>query len=244
MKTLGLLGGMTYHSTALYYTHINQHVNANQQRRGKPASSSAPLLLHSFDHAEVSTLFAAGEWAAVADRFVAAARHMMVRDPEGVTGAQGLAIACNLGHKAADEVAARCCGGPEMPLLHIADFAAAAVRRAGLARVGLLGTRAAMEDDFIRGRLEPLVEVLIPEEEDRAVVDHVIFSELGGGVVTEATRALVTNIIRKLVDRGAQGVVLACTDLLFVVRQEDVSVPIFETMELHAKGLADWITEE
>lgn len=242
MKTLGLLGGMTYHSTALYYTHINQHVNANQRRRhgSAAASSSAPLLLHSFDHAEISALFAAGDWPAVADRFAAAARHLMVRE-DGMVGAQGLAIACNLGHKVADEVAARCGG---VPVLHIADFAAAAVRAAGLARVGLLGTRAAMEDDFIRGRLEPLVEVLVPNEEDRAVVDHVIFAELGGGVVTEATRALVTNIIRKLVDRGGQGVVLACTDLLFVVRQEDVSVPIFETMELHAKGLADWITEE
>lgn len=229
MKTLGFLGGMTYHSSTLYYSQINKHVN---QRLG--GSSSAPLIMHSLDHGEVSVLFNSGQWAAVADKFAAAASHM--RDG----GAQALAIGCNIGHKVAEEVQAR----SGLELLHIADFAAAAVREGGLAKVALLATRAAMEDDFIKGRLGVAAEVMIPDEEDRVAINNAIFTELGRGIFTEDTRALMAGIVRKLADKGAQGVVLACTELLFVVKQEDVSVPIFETMELHSKGLADWILAE
>lgn len=231
MKTLGMFGGMTYHSTALYYTQINGHVN-----RALGGSASAQLILHSLNHAEMGALFGSGQWGAVADKLVAAAHNMK----DG--GAQALAIGCNIAHKVADEVGARA----GLPLLHIADFAATAVKEKGLARVALLATRTAMEDDFIKGRLveKAGVEVLIPEEEDRIAINNVVFTELSAGIFSTETRAMMAGIVGKLVEKGAQGVVLACTELLFVVKAEDLSVPVFETMELHSKGLADWMLAE
>lgn len=237
MKTIGFLGGMTYHSTAIYYSLINGHV---QRKLG--GSASASLLMHSFNHAETAALFAGGRWDAVADKFVAAAEHLKA------AGAHGLAIGCNAGHKVAEEVERR----SGLPLLHIADVTAAGIRARdgdgdGLTRIALLGTRAAMEDDFIRGRLGrgAGVEVLIPEEEaDRAAIDAAVFQELGAGIVSESTRSLMRAVVDKLVRRGAQAVVLACTDLQFVLKQEDVAVPLLDTMELHAKGIADWALGE
>lgn len=230
MKTLGFLGGMTYHSSTLYYSQINGHV---QKRLG--GASSAQLIMHSLNHAEMSALFASGQWNVVADKFVAAARNMQAG------GAQALAFGCNIAHKVAEEVEAR----SELRLLHIADFAAAAIRERGLSKVALLATRTAMEDDFIRGRLvdKAGVEVLTPDEEDRIAINEAVFTELSAGIFTQERRAMMAGVVNKLVEKGAQGVVLACTELLFVVKQEDVSVPIFETMELHAKGLADWMLE-
>lgn len=231
MKTLGFLGGMSYHSTALYYAQINKLVN---QRLG--GAASATLILYSFNHAEVGALFGSNQWDAVADKLTAAAQHMK----DG--GAQGLAIGCNIAHKVAEEVEARA----GLPLLHIADFAAAAVKERGLAKVALLATQRAMEDDFIKGRLvsKAGVEVLIPEEEDKIAVNAAIFKELAAGIFTEETRAMMAGVVKRLAERGAQGVVLACTELLFVVKQEDVPIPIFETMDLHSKGLADWMLAE
>lgn len=232
MKTIGFLGGMTYHSTAIYYTLINGHI---QRKLG--GSASASLVMHSFNHAETAALFASGRWDAVANKFVAAAEHIKA------AGAHGLAIGCNAGHKVAEEVERR----SGLPVLHIADFAAADIRaRGGLSRVALLGTRTAMEDDFIRARLSAGagVEVLIPEEEDRAAIDRAVFEELGAGIVSEGTRSMMSAVVGKLVQQGAQAVVLACTDLQFVLKQEDVSVPLLDTMEVHAKGLADWSLED
>lgn len=232
MKTLGFLGGMTYHSTALYYSQINKHIND-----ALGGSSSALLILHSLNHAEIGAHFARGEWNLVADRFTVAANNMKAG------GAQAMAIGCNIGHKVAEEVEAR----SGLQLLHIADFAAAEIKKRGLSKVALLATGTAMEDDFIKGRLvnKAGVEVVIPEEEDRAAVNTAIFTELSAGIFSAETRAKFAGIVRKLVEeKGAQGVVLACTELLFVVKQEDVSVPIFETMELHARGLADWMLSE
>ncbi|KAF3764292.1 aspartate racemase [Cryphonectria parasitica EP155] len=227
MKTLGFLGGMTYHSTALYYTLINSHI-----QRTLGGSASASMIMHSVNHAETAALFTAGRWDAVAERFITAAKHMRA------AGAQGVAIGCNIGHKVAAEVET----GSGLPVLHIADFTAEAVRRRGLDKIALLATRAAMEGDFIRGRLG--VEVLVPGEEDRAAIDRAVFEELGAGIVTGETRAMMVRVVEGLVAQGVQAVVLACTDLQFVLKQEDVSVPLMDTMELHAKGLADWALDD
>jgi aspartate racemase len=231
MKTIGLLGGMTYRSTLLYYSQINAHI---QGARGSPHAAS--IVLHSFDFGEISAFIKSGDWDAVAARFGSAAQHMKA------AGAHGVAIGCNVGHRVAGEVEA----SSGLPVLHIAEFAARAVRERGLRRVALLGTREAIEGDFIRGPLSERadVEVLVPGSADTDTIDGLIFGELGGGVVTEATRVLMARVVHELVQRGAEGVVLACTDLQFVIKPESVSVPIFDTLELHAKGLADWALED
>lgn len=228
MKTIGFLGGMTYHSTALYYTLINKHIH---QALG--GSASASLIMHSFNHAETAALFSANSWDAVADKFTTASRHLRA------AGADGIAIGCNIGHKVAEQVEQ----GSGLPVLHIADFAAEDVRRRGLGRVALLATRTAMEDGFIKERLmekAPGVEVMVPDEGERIGINDAVFKELCAGIVTDKTKALMAGVVARLVGQGAEGVVLACTDLQFVLKQEDVGIPLLDTMELHAKGLSDW----
>lgn len=231
MKTIGFLGGMTYHSTTLYYSLINGHI-----QRTLGGSASASLIMHSFNHAETAALFSVNNWGAVADKFIDATKHLKA------AGAQGVAIGCNIGHKVAEQVEA----GAGLPVLHIADFAAKAVKERGLKKVALLATRTAMEDDFIKGRLSEKagVEVLIPGQEERIAINKAVFDELGAGIVTQETKTLMAGVVERLVQQGAEGVVLACTDLQFVLKQEDVAVPVLDTMEIHAKGLADWSLAE
>ncbi|ROW04749.1 hypothetical protein VMCG_04839 [Cytospora schulzeri] len=227
MKTIGFLGGMTYHSTALYYTLINGHIH-----RALGGSSSASIIMHSYNHADTAALFSAGRWDAVADKFITTAKHLKT------AGAEGIAIGCNIGHKVAEQVEEEA----GLPVLHIADFTAKEVKQRGLGKIALLATRTAMEDGFIKDRLREKagVEVLIPNEEERLAIDRAVFEELGAGIATEKTKTLMAGVVQRLVEQGAQGVVLACTDIQFVLKQEDVSVPLLDTMELHAKGLADW----
>ena len=227
MRTLGLLGGMTYHSTILYYSQINAHI---QRVRG--GTHAANLILHSFNFAEISALFAAGHWDTVSRKFIDAAGHMKA------AGATGIVIGCNIGHKVAPEVE----NGVGLPVLHIADFTAQAVKEKGLRKVALLATRTAMEAGFIKDRLAEVagVEILVPEKKDRDAMDEAIFKELGAGVVTEDTKVMMSRVVDELVQKGAEGVILACTDLQFVLKPEHISVPVFDTLELHTRGIAEW----
>ncbi|KAH8886985.1 aspartate racemase [Thozetella sp. PMI_491] len=231
MKTIGFLGGMSYFSTGLYYAQINARVQAV---RG--GANAASLIMHSFNHAEMSRLFTQGRWDAVASKFIDAGRNMKAG------GAQGLAIGCNIGHKVAQEVEAQV----GLPLLHIADFTAREVKARRLKRIALLATRAAMEEDFLRTPLSQGagVEVLVPGREARQAIDNAVFQELAMGEAREETSRQIRKIVRDLVDQGADGVVLACTDLQFVVRPDEMTVPVLDTLELHAKGLADWSLDE
>lgn len=230
MKTIGFFGGMTYHATALYYTSIN-----GQVQRELGGAASAPMIMHSFNHAETSALFAAGRWDAAADKFIAAAKNLKS------AGAQGLAMGCNIGHKVADRVEAE--GG--LPLLHIADAAADEIKKRGLSKIGLLATKTVMEDDFLKGRLSEKagVEVLIPEQEERLALDKAIFEELSAGNFRDETKARTAAVVDGLIKNGAQVVLLACTELQFIVKAEDVSVPLLDTMELHAKAIAEWVLD-
>jgi aspartate racemase len=227
MRTIGILGGMTYHSTILYYSQINAHV-----QRTKGGVNAASLILHSFNFANISALFAGNQWDAVASNFIDTAKHMKA------AGAGAIAIGCNIGHKVAEKVE----DGVGLPVLHIAEFTAQSVREKNLKKVGLLATKAAMDGDFISGPLSERagVEVLVPAVEDRASIDAAIFQELALGSVSAETKSLMERVVHELVDQGAEGVVLACTDLQFVLKPENVSVPLFDTLELHAKGLAEW----
>ncbi|MFD8786785.1 aspartate/glutamate racemase family protein [Kitasatospora sp. NPDC059599] len=222
MKTLGLIGGMSWESTAEYYRLINE---LTRDRLG--GLHSARLVLHSVDFAEIEQLQAAGRWEEAGQVLAGAARSLEA------AGADLLLICTNTMHKVADQVEA----AVSVPLLHLADATADAVRAAGLRRVGLLGTAFTMEQDFYRGRLASGgLDVLVPDAGARAMVHRVIYEELCVGVVREESRAAYREVIGDLVAAGAQGIVLGCTEIELLVRQADSPVPVFPTARLHAQA--------
>jgi len=227
MKTLGLIGGMTWHSTVDYYKLINQGV---QERLG--GSHSAEILMLSLDFAPVEDLQSRGEWEALGQLMAGAARTL----ERG--GAEAIVICANTMHQLAGDVTAAI----KVPLIHIADAVAAAVKARGLKTVGLLGTRYTMEMDFYRGRLEAPhgLGVLVPEEPGRTIVHDVIYRELGRGLVRDESRRRYVEIIEALVRRGAQGVILGCTEIPMLIRPEDSPVPIFDTTAIHAAAAVDF----
>ncbi|MDH1053899.1 aspartate/glutamate racemase family protein [Aquipseudomonas alcaligenes] len=225
MKTIGLLGGMSWESTLPYYRHINEAV---RERLG--GLHSARLVLYSLDFHEIEALQRQGDWAAAGTLLADAARRLES------AGADFLLLCTNTMHKVADAIEA----ASALPLLHIADPTAAAIQAAGLQRVGLLGTRFTMEQPFYRQRLEDRhgIQVLVPDEPDRAEVHRVIYEELCRGVVSEASRQAYRQVITRLVARGAQAVILGCTEIGLLVRADDAEVPLFDTCVLHAQAAA------
>ena len=226
MKTIGLLGGMSWESTLPYYRHINE---AARERLG--GLHSARLVLYSLDFHEIEALQRQGDWAAAGTLLADAARRLES------AGADFLLLCTNTMHKVADAIEA----ASALPLLHIADPTAAAIQAAGLQRVGLLGTRFTMEQPFYRQRLEDRygIQVLVPDEPDRAEVHRVIYEELCRGVVSEASRQAYRQVISSLVARGAQAVILGCTEIGLLVRADDAEVPLFDTCVLHAQAAAE-----
>ncbi|MBU8977133.1 aspartate/glutamate racemase family protein [Lysobacter sp. MMG2] len=225
MKTLGLIGGMSWESTVPYYRLINQTV---KERLG--GLHSARLLLYSVDFAQIEKLQHAGDWDAAGAVLADAARSLKAG------GAQLLVICTNTMHKVADAVEA----ASGLPLLHIADATGEEIRRAGLQRIGLLGTRFTMEQDFYRKRLIERhgLDVLVPEADEREIVHRVIYDELCQGAIREESRAQYRRIMAALVERGAQGIILGCTEIGLLVGQGDASVPLFDTTALHARHAA------
>ena len=227
MKTLGLIGGTTWHSTVDYYRLINQGV---QERLG--GHSSAAMVMVSVDFAPVEDLQEKGDWSRLGRLMVRAARTL-----EGA-GAEAIVICANTMHQLAPAISA----AVRLPLLHIADAAAAAVRGEGMKTVGLLGTRYTMEMDFYRARLEKEhgLKVLVPDAPERAVVHDVIYDELGRGLVREESRRAYVKIIEGLARRGAQGVILGCTEIPLLIKEKDSPVPVFDTTALHAAAAVDF----
>ncbi|RDZ26609.1 aspartate/glutamate racemase family protein [Lysobacter silvisoli] len=225
MKTLGLLGGMSWESTVPYYRLINQTV---KERLG--GLHSARLLLYSVDFAEIERLQHAGDWEQAGRVLGEAARGLRAG------GAELLVICTNTMHKVADTVQAL----SGLPLLHIADPTGEAILAAGLQRVALLGTRFTMEQDFYRQRLQERhgLEVLVPDADGRERVHRVIYDELCLGTVREESRREYQRIIAGLVARGAQGVILGCTEIGLLIGPQDVEVPAFDTTALHARAAA------
>ena len=224
MKTIGLIGGMSWESTVTYYRIINEVV---RERLG--GLHSARCLLYSVDFHEVEACQRSGDWDA-AGRMLADVAARLERG-----GADCVVICTNTMHKVADAV----CAGTRLPLLHIADLTAEELRAAGVSAVGLLGTRYTMEEPFYRSRLEDAgFDVLVPDEADRVLVNDVIFKELCLGVVSDASRRALVEIIEKLSARGAGGVILGCTEWGLLVRPEDTSVRLFDTTEIHARRAA------
>lgn len=225
MKTLGLIGGMSWESTVPYYRLINQTVK--EQLGGL---HSARLLLYSVDFAQIEKLQHAGDWDAAGAVLADAARALKAG------GAQLLVICTNTMHKVADAVEA----ASGLPLLHIADPTGEEIRRHGLQRVGLLGTRFTMEQDFYRQRLTDRhgLEVLVPDADDRETVHRVIYEELCLGTIREQSRQQYRDVIARLVGRGAQAVILGCTEIGLLVGDGDAEVPLFDTTALHARHAA------
>ena len=227
MRTLGLIGGTTWHSTVDYYRLINQGV---QERLG--GHSSAAMVMVSVDFAPVQALQDRGDWTELGRLMVRAARTL-----EGA-GAEAIVICANTMHQLAPDIEA----AVKLPILHIADAAAAAVKAKGLASVGLLGTRFTMEMDFYRARLEKAhgLKVLVPDAPEREIVHAVIYDELGRGIVREESRLAYVKIIEGLVRRGAQGVILGCTEIPLLIKDQDSPVPVFDTTALHAAAAVDF----
>lgn len=225
MKTLGLIGGMSWESTVPYYRTINQTVK--EQLGGL---HSARLLLYSVDFAEIEKLQHAGDWDAAGAVLADAARSLKAG------GAQLLVICTNTMHKVADAVEA----ASGLPLLHIADATGDAIRARSITRIGLLGTRFTMEQDFYRRRLIERhgLDVLVPEPDERDAVHRVIYDELCQGVIRDESRTQYRRVMDGLVARGAQGIILGCTEIGLLVGEGDASVPLFDTTALHARAAA------
>ncbi|MEV7601545.1 aspartate/glutamate racemase family protein [Kitasatospora sp. NPDC089797] len=222
MKTLGLIGGMSWESTAEYYRTLNA---LTRDRLG--GLHSARLVLYSVDFAEIEELQTAGRWDEAGTLLADAARSLEA------AGADLLLLCTNTMHKVADRIEA----AASVPLLHLADATADAVRAAGLRQVGLLGTAFTMEQDFYRGRLARHgLDVLVPDAPSRALVHRVIYEELCVGTVREDSRAAYRRIIADLVAAGAEGVILGCTEIELLVHPEDSPVPLFPTARLHAEA--------
>lgn len=222
MKTIGLLAGMSWESTVLYYQLLNEGV---RERLG--GLHSAKILMHSVDFAEIAQFQVNGQWQEAGDKLAAAALGLER------SGADMILICTNLMHKVAPIIAAQI----KVPLLHIADATGKVIKKQGLTKVGLLGARYTMEEDFYRQRLLDNfgLDVIIPEPEDREYVHQAIFKELCVGKFTDATRKNYLTIINKLREQGAEGVILGCTEIPLLVRQDDTDLPLFNTAALHAQ---------
>lgn len=227
MKTIGLIGGMSWESTVPYYRIANETVAA---RLG--GLHSAKIVLVSVDFHDLERHMRDDEWGAVGASLADAARSLER------AGAGCVVLCTNTMHKVAGAIE----GAVGLPLLHILDAVAAEAGRHGVTRVGLLGTRFTMEDDFYRGRLRERhgIEAIVPPEADRETVNRVIFDELCRGRVLEGSRADYRRIMAGLVDAGAQAIVLGCTEIAMLVGPEDASVPVFDTTALHARAAAEW----
>jgi aspartate racemase len=231
MKTTGLIGGMSWESSLEYYRIINEIV------RGKLGGlHSARIIMHSFDFAEVATLQNEEDWDEAAKLMIGAAQRLER------AGADFLVICTNTMHKVADEVQKDI----RVPLLHIADATAEEIKSRGLEKVGLMGTRFTMEEDFYKERLigRHSLEVMIPDECERQIVNNVIYDELCRGEVTQSSRDKYDKIMQNLVASGSEGIILGCTEIGLLVDQGDVQVPVFDTTAIHAKSAARYALEQ
>lgn len=226
MKTIGLLGGMSWESSATYYRLINEAV---MERLG--GLHSARVLLYSVDFAEIEEMQRQGRWDDAARVLIDGAQRL----EQG--GADFLLLCTNTMHKLADRLAA----AGRIPLVHIADPTGEAIRARGIATVGLLGTQYTMEQEFYRGRLAERfgLNVLVPGERDRTFVHDVIYDELCLGAIRQQSRDGYRGVIARLVEKGAEAIILGCTEIGLLVKPEDAAVPLFDTTVIHAQAAVD-----
>lgn len=226
MKTIGLIGGMSWESSAEYYRLINQQVKAKLG-----GLHSAKILMFSLDFAEIEKLQSQGKW----DQ----AGEILIRAAQGLEkgGADFILICTNTMHKLAGDIQQNI----SIPLLHIADATGLEIKKTTIKKIGLLGTKFTMEQDFYKGRLRDQFgfEVLIPDAADRQMVHDVIYRELCLGTIQSASKEKYKKIIDRLVAKGAEGVILGCTEISLLINQKDSLVPLFDTTKIHAAAAVD-----
>ncbi len=227
MRTIGMIGGMSWESSVEYYRIVNEAVH-----EALGGVHSAKSVMVSVDFAEIEALQHAGRWDEATRTMVLAAQQVQAG------GADFVVICTNTMHKMADDVQA----GIRIPLLHIADATAGAVKARGLHKIGLLGTKFTMEEDFYRGRLVEKhgLDVLIPQADDREIVHRIIYGELVLGKINLQSRAEYLRIIENLARDGAEGVILGCTEIGLLVKDEDCALPLFDTTRIHALAAVDY----
>ncbi|WP_313071289.1 aspartate/glutamate racemase [Atlantibacter hermannii] len=231
MKTLGLLGGMSWESTIPYYRFINEGVKA---RLG--GLHSAKLVLHSVDFHEIEACQASGDWDKAGDMLAQAACGLEK------AGAEAIVLCTNTMHKVAAHIEAAC----SLPFLHIADATGRAISQSGMNTVALLGTRYTMEQDFYRGRLTEKfgIATRIPDEAERERINHIIFHELCMGVFRDESRHYYQQVISRLAEQGAQGVIFGCTEIGLLLDQQNCPLPLFDTAALHAEDAINFMLGE
>jgi len=226
MKTIGLIGGMSWESSSQYYRIINERV-----RRLCGGLHSAKSLMFSVDFDAIKGMQAEQRWGEAARELSEVAWNLEN------AGADFIVLCTNTMHKVADVI----CDHVQIPLLHITDPTIDAIKRAGVKKVGLLGTRFTMEEKFYKDRLKDAkLDVVVPEVEDRVLVDRVIFEELCVGQVKGESYEHYVRIMNDLVKRGAEGIILGCTEIMLLVRENSVGVPLFDTTTLHAAAAVDY----
>ncbi|ATZ73941.1 aspartate/glutamate racemase [Idiomarina sp. X4] len=227
MRTVGIIGGMSWESTSTYYRRLNQLIN---ERLG--GLHSAEILLASVDFAPIEGMQSRGDWDAAGSALVTKAQQLEK------AGADSIVIATNTMHKVAPEIEA----AVSIPLIHIVDALANHLKKNEIERAGLLGTRFTMQQPFYKERLEKQgIRVLIPNEDDSKTVDNIIFKELCRGQFTDDARKQYLKIIDDLSAKGAQGVILGCTEIGLLVQQEHSELPLFDTTEVHCQALVEWM---
>jgi aspartate racemase len=230
MKTIGLVGGMSWESTVEYYRIINEMV-----KKKLGGFHSAKIVMVSVDFAEIETLQHRGDWDRAEVLLVQATRRVEA------AGADFALLCTNTMHRVFDGIQK----GVHIPLLHIADVTGREIKVRGLTRIGLLGTRFTMEQEFYKGKLakDYGLDVLIPDEEERKAIHAILYNELCLGTVKDASRDVFRKIIGGLEARGAQGIVLGCTEIPLIVKQKDYALPLFDTTDLHARAAVDYALE-
>jgi aspartate racemase len=230
MRTLGIIGGMSWESTALYYRLINEAVRA---RLG--GLSSAQLLMHSCNFAEIEPLQTQGRWREAGEMLASTAAALEF------AGADAILVASNTMHKVADQITERV----SIPFLDIVDAAAHRLRASGKRRAGLLGTRFTMEEPFYRDRLSTNgIDTLAPSKADIAVINEIIYRELCQGRIRAESRAAFRRVIVELVDQGADSIILGCTEITMLVGPEDASLPVFDTTAIHVETAVEFLVAQ
>ncbi|MEG2254768.1 MAG: aspartate/glutamate racemase family protein [Vagococcus sp.] len=229
MKTIGLIGGMSWESTVTYYTQINQLIS-----KELGGLHSAKLLLASVDFAEIESCQSANEWEKSGELLLAEALKLEM------AGADFLMICTNTMHKVYDQINENC----HIPIIHIADATIDKLEKNKLKKIGLLGTKYTMEQDFYKKRLtDAQIEVLIPQEADRKAVNDIIFNELVLGDIKQTSKETYLHIIEKMIGEGVEGVILGCTEIGLLIKQSDVAVPVFDTTLIHSQKAVEMALE-
>ena len=226
MKTIGLIGGTTWHSTIEYYRIINETV---KEKLGK--SHSARCILYSINFEE-TVVQNQGRWDVISKSFIDITKKLEN------AGADFLIICANTMHKIADDIE----NNANIPIIHIADVTAEKIIERGLSKVGLLGTSYTMEEDFYKERLKEKfnIETIIPEKNERDLINKIILKELTQGKIMQSSKQRYLEIIENLIDKKAEGIILGCTEIPLLIKKDDVDIPIFDTTEIHAKAAVEY----